>query len=160
GVVAPTHVPTASQEDAIHHTLGANAPVYVEHGFKRRYGIVLLALIGAAGLVTVAGTSIAAALSMSESRPEMATLAAVGASPSRRRRQAMAQAATVGVLGAALGLALGSMLGIGLMGGSTRYPFTVPVRSLLLVTAAAPALAIAVAGLVTRGRLPLARRVA
>jgi putative ABC transport system permease protein len=88
----------------------------------------------------------------------MATFAAVGASPVRRRVHAMAQAATIGAFGTLLGAGLGALVGVSLLQGSTSYPFTVPVRWLAGVVLAAPVLAVVVAGLLTRSRLPLTRR--
>jgi putative ABC transport system permease protein len=158
GIVDPPKMPSRATQDRIAKLLGSSGMLYVERGYEKSYGVVLLALIVASGLVTAAGTSIAVALAMSEARADFATLSAVGAPPSRRRRQAMAQTAVVGVLGSVLGLALGSLVGVGVMGGSTSYPMTVPVRWLLEIAAAAPVLALLVAGVVSGGRLTLTRR--
>jgi putative ABC transport system permease protein len=154
------HLPSKAEEDTLRHALGNTGFVMVERGYHGGLGLILLALVGAAALATLAGTSIAVALAMAESRADMATLAAVGASPSRRRVHAMAQAAAVGALGSVLGLALGCLVGVSLLQGSTSYPFTVPLRWLALLVLAAPVLAIVVAGSVTRGRVDLTRRIA
>jgi putative ABC transport system permease protein len=159
-LVQPTHIPTTKQEDSLRHALGDKASVLVERGYHAGFGLILLALIGAAALATLAGTSIAVALAMAESRADMATLAAVGASPSRRRVHAMAQAAAVGGIGTVLGLGLGSLVAIALLQGSTSYPFTLPMRWLALLVVAAPLLSVGVAGAVTRSRVPLTRRLA
>jgi putative ABC transport system permease protein len=159
-LVATTHMPSTRQQDELQHALGRNGSVIVERGYHAGLGLLLLALVGAAALAALAGTSIAVALAMAESRADMATLAAVGASPSRRRIHAMAQAAAVGGLGTALGVGLGALVGVSLLQGSASYPFTLPVRWLLLLVAVAPLLAITVAGAVTRGRVDLTRRIA
>jgi putative ABC transport system permease protein len=158
GIVRPDRLPSAATLDRLQRRLGDDAGVYAERGYHTRIGLALLALIGAAGVAAVAGTSIAVALAMAESRADMATLAAVGAPPARRRVAAMAQAGTVGGLGAALGLALGSLVGVALLQGSTTYPFSLPVGWLLLLLAMTVLLAVAVAGVATRSRVVLTRR--
>jgi hypothetical protein len=70
----------------------------------------------------------------------------------------MAQAATVGGLGAVLGLALGALVGVALLQGSTTYPFSLPIGWLLLLVAVTIGLAVAVAGAATRSRVVLTRR--
>ena len=49
---------------------------------------------------------------MSEARPDLATLAAVGAPPRTRRYVAAAQSLVIGLLGTALGVALGFVPGL------------------------------------------------
>ncbi|MBV9293674.1 MAG: ABC transporter permease, partial [Frankiales bacterium] len=159
-ILVPAHLPNDAEFQRVQASLGQEAALGFEHGYQGRLGLVLLALIGAAAIATLAGTSIAVALAMAESRADMATLAAVGASPSRRRVHAMAQAFTVGGLGSVLGLGLGSLVGIALLQGSTSYPFTVPFRWLALLIVSAPVLSVLVAGAVTRGRVDLTRRIA
>jgi putative ABC transport system permease protein len=159
-LMQPASVPSSKQQDLVDHQLGPHASIIVERGYHGGVGIILLALIAAGALATLAGTSIAVALAMAESRADMATLAAVGASPSRRRVHAMAQAAAVGGLGAGLGFVLGTLVAVALLQGSTTYPFTVPGRWLALLAAVAALLAIGVAGLVTRGRVTMTRRIA
>jgi len=117
-------------------------------------------MFGAAMLATLAGTSIAVALAMAESRADMATFAAVGASPGRRRLHAMGQAATVAGLGAGLGVALGALVAVATLGGSELYPTSIPYRWLLAVLLGAPLLAVLVAGIFTRSRVILTRRIA
>ena len=158
GLIRPDHLPSQKHADEVAAFLPRDAGVYVERGYHSGEGVVLLALLGAAALAVLLGTSIAVALAMTESRPDMATFAAVGASPTRRRLLAMGQAATVGSLGTALGLPLGLLVGIALLQGSTAYPFTLPLRWLALLLVSAPLLAVAVAGAVTRSAVPLTRR--
>ena len=70
-------------------------------------------LLGASLVVTVGASAIATALAGAESHADLATLAAVGASPGVRRRLSMAQAATVALIGAVLGV----LAGVGARGG-------------------------------------------
>jgi len=53
------------------------------------------------------GTLTATFLALSDARPDLATLSAVGASPRRRRTIASAYALVVGLVGAVLGAAVG-----------------------------------------------------
>ena len=160
GLVTPRHGVSQDTEDRLNHALGAHSYVSVERGYQGDYGPIALILIAASALAALGGTSIAVALAMAESRADSATLAAVGAPPAQRRRYAMAQAATIGGLGAALGLGLGLLVSVSLFEGSTSYPTSVPYRWLAVLVLAAPVLAAAVAGLVTRGRVPMTRRIA
>jgi putative ABC transport system permease protein len=134
--------------------------ISLQRSYHSRYSPVLLAMLGAAAIATLAGTSIAVALAMAESRADMATMAAVGASPGRRRIFAMGQAAMVAGLGTGLGVALGALVALATLGGSDVYPTSLPFRWLAAVLVAAPLLAIGVAGLVTRSRVTLTRRIA
>jgi putative ABC transport system permease protein len=90
----------------------------------------------------------------------MATLAAVGAAPGRRRRHAMSQAATVSVVGAALGCAVGTLVAVSTLAATPLYPTSAPYRWLGAVLVIAPVLAVVVAGVFTRSRVTLTRRIA
>ena len=72
----------------------------------------------------------------------------------------MNQAAIVAGLGTGLGVALGALVALATLGGSDRYPTSAPFRWLAAVLVVAPTLAILVAGLVTRSRVTLTRRIA
>jgi putative ABC transport system permease protein len=157
-IFVPRHVPDEAAVDALRDRLGDNVGVYVERGYEGHYSIVLIAMLAGAGLATLAGTSVAVALAMAESRADMATLAAVGASPRRRRLHAMAQAATVGALGAVLGLGLGTLIALATLGGARFYPTSTPYRWLALVVLTAPALGVLVAGVFTRSKVTMTRR--
>jgi putative ABC transport system permease protein len=160
GLISTTRLPTQAEVDRVNRQLGQGAGIYVERGYHAHYGIALLMLAAAAALITFAGTSVSVALSMAESRADQATLAAVGASPSRRRRQAIAQAAVIAGVGAILGLALGALVGVGLLAGSSSYPLTLPVRWLAIVFVSAPVIATIPAALFAGGKLRLTRRIA
>ena len=158
-LVKPTVVPSNEQLDRAQQALGTAVVINLQHGYESRYSVTLLAMLGAAAIATLAGTSIAVALAMAESRADMATLAAVGASPVRRRVHAMGQAATVAGLGTGIGVTLGTLVAVATLSGSSLYPTSAPFRWLAGVLFGAPLLAIAVAGLFTRSRVPMTRRV-
>ncbi len=159
-LVKPDHTPSDRTMSRAQHALGDAAYIELESGYHSRYSTALLAMLGAAAIATLAGTSIAVALAMAESRADMATMAAVGASPSRRRVHAMGQAAIVAGVGTGLGVALGVLVALATLLGSERYPTSTPFRWLVAVLLVAPGLAVAVAGLVTRSRVTLTRRIA
>lgn len=140
------------------------AQVYVERGFSDSYLPLWAILAGLGGLVVLAGTLTATALAMNDARPDLATLAAVGASPGVRRRQAMAQAALTGLLGALLGVAVGAVPGLAITWPLTApstggHIVSVPWSLLATVVLLVPLVAILGAGLFTRSHLPMVRRV-
>jgi putative ABC transport system permease protein len=159
-LVKPTAAPSNEQLDRAQRILGVGVSINLQRGYESRYSVTLLAMLGAAAIATLAGTSISVALAMAESRADMATYAAVGASPARRRMYAMGQAATVAGLGTGIGVALGALVAVATLTGTALYPTSTPYRWLAAVLFGAPFLAIAVAGLFTRSRVPMARRIA
>lgn len=157
-VITTSRVPTEDEEDRARAALGPLGGLQVERGYGSPYLPGFLALIGGAGLVTLAGVAISVSLSAAEGRADLATLAAIGAPPRRRRGLAMVQAALVAGLGAGLGVLLGAAIGTTIMGGLRSYPLVVPWPTVLAVGVGVPALGVLVVGLVTRSRLPLVRR--
>ena len=85
--------------------------------------IAQLILVGLGGLLMLGGTLTATFLALSDARPDLATLSAVGASPRTRRGVAAAYAVVVGFVGALLGAAVGFIPGIAI-----TYPLTGAVR--------------------------------
>ena len=113
------------QEDAINEVLGGidqSASLYVERGYQADDETVIaqLILIGLGGVLMLGGTLTATFLALSDARPDLATLSAVGASPRTRRGVAAAYAVVVGFVGAVLGAAVGFIPGI-----AVTYPLTV-----------------------------------
>jgi putative ABC transport system permease protein len=119
--------------------------------------VMSLALALAAVFLALVGTWSAVALSAVDARPDLATLAAVGAGPSARRRVVAAQAATISVIGSVLGLVAGTLIGVGwtLL---TGYPLAVPWPRLAALAVAVPVLATVAAWAVTSTRVAPARR--
>ena len=143
----------------------ADADVYVERGYQRPDSalIVLLVLGVLGGVLMLGGTLTATFLALSDARPDMATLSAVGAAPRTRRAVAASYALVVGFVGALLGAGVGFIPGIAIsrpltsMGGSGPY-LDVPWLLILALVLALPLLTAAVVGLTARSRLPLVAR--
>ncbi len=149
--------------------------VAVERGPARSYGLALVVLAAVATLLTLFGTFATTGLAAVEGRADLATLAAVGAAPSTRRRLAAARAAVVVVLGAAAGIASGLFTGellidywsysggVGgaLLGGHLLpgWRFAVPWVHVAAFGVGIPLLAVLLAYASTRSRLPLLRRI-
>ncbi|WP_019633075.1 ABC transporter permease [Actinomadura atramentaria] len=142
--------------------------VYVERGYTGGNGRILLLLALAAAALALGGSLLATGLAAADSRPDLATLAAIGAKPRTRRLLLMGQAAFVAVLGCWLGVAAGFVPGLAVAipltadttGGAGHHGtiIDVPWTVLGAVVVVVPAVAALVAGLFGRGRLPLVRR--
>ena len=124
----------------------------------------------------IGGTLTATFLALSDARPDLATLSAVGASPRTRRGVASAYALVVGFVGAVLGAAVGFIPGIAITYPLTSYslrwrrpraarsyessgPFLdVPWAMVLGLVVVLPLLTAAVVAVFTRSRMPLVAR--
>ena len=167
---------TRAQTADINEALGAvsrNAEFYVERGYTsdEETFILLLVLGGLGGLLMLGGTLTATFLALSDARPDLATLSAVGASPRSRRRVAASYALVVGLVGALLGAAVGFIPGIAI-----TYPLTgerwmnevspslpdhyldIPWLLIGTLVLALPLLTALIVGLTARSRLPLVSR--
>jgi len=151
--------PTEDELTAVASLLGNEDALQVENGYDFNAGTVLLALLSAATVVTLLGVTIAVALSAAEGRADLATLAAVGAQPRRRRSLAAAQAWLLGQLGCVLGVAVGGLYGYTAHVAFGSPYFAVPWRELAGILVGVPLLAGLLAWLLTRSRLPMVRRV-
>ena len=105
------------QEQNVQEALAAVSPslsFYVERGYQAsdETMIALLVLGALGGLLVLGGTLTATFLSLSDARPDLATLSAVGASPRTRRAVAASYAVVIGVVGAVLGAGVGFIPGI------------------------------------------------
>lgn len=128
---------------------------------------VSLVLTAIALVIALVATALSVGLAAAESRPDLATLAAVGAGPRVRRRIAGAQAGVITVLGTVVGLVTGLALAYVLSSWQQQdeilglsWEFTVPWPALGLLAIALPGLAILGAMALTRSRLPMLRRLA
>jgi putative ABC transport system permease protein len=143
---------------------------YVERGARLETDARLWILAAASALITLSAAAIGTGLAAADGRADLSTLAAVGASPRLRRGLSLSQSGVI----AGLGSLLGAMAGLGaaiaiLMALNQRYvdvwpgpprlPIAVPWLSLLMALVVVPFVAILGAGLFTRSRLPIERRV-
>lgn len=145
------------------------ATFYVERGYQVSSSekVVLWILFGLAGVLMLGGTLTATFLALSDARPDLATLSAVGAAPRTRRAVAAAYAVSIGVVGAMLGAAVGLVPGI-----AVSYPLTrnftgqpgpshyleIPWLEIVGLVVLLPVVTAVVVGLLARSRLPLVAR--
>ncbi|ASU85548.1 ABC transporter permease [Nocardiopsis gilva YIM 90087] len=126
----------------------------------------LYALISLAAVVAVGASWVAVGLAATDARPEMATLAAVGAAPSTRRRVSGAQGLVITATGVGLGLACGLALGVAqvLMErhqygyADESWSVVVPWPLITLITLAIPIITFIGATTAIRPHIPLVRR--
>ncbi|MEU2611519.1 FtsX-like permease family protein [Micromonospora sp. NPDC007271] len=167
----PPTPPTADQQRRLAAELSpwARLSVHVEDGPPspdQRPLLLLLAV--ASGVITVGAAGVATGLAAAEGRRDLSTLAAVGADPRVRRMLSLWQAGVIAGLGSALGILAGlGSAAIILASLNRRYaqawpaeePFPLVVPGLTLaVLVVVPLVAMLGAGLLTRSRLPLERR--
>lgn len=150
--------------------LSTDLVVYVERGFQQDPGvrIVYLVLAALAGVLMLGGTLTTTFLALSDARPDLATLSAVGAPPRRRRTVAASYAVVVGLLGAVLGVVVGLIPGIAiarpLTAGYLEKPgvadhyLAIPWLLIGLLVVALPLLTALAVGLAARSRLPMVAR--
>jgi putative ABC transport system permease protein len=164
-----SRVPKVAEADRLQSELDPIG-VYVERGPRASddtRSLLLLAL--AAGVIALGAAAIATGLAAADSRADLGTLAAVGASPRVRRGLSLSQSGVIAGLGSLLGAAAG-------LGGSiavlialnrgtavlwpapTPYPITVPWLNVGIALLVVPVVAMLGAGLLARSSLPIERR--
>ncbi|GAT67550.1 ABC transporter permease [Planomonospora sphaerica] len=161
------------------------ANAHLERGFTDDYlAAQLWILLGAAFVLVLGGTFVATGLAAADLRPDLATMAAVGAPPGTRRLVVAGQAGFVAGLGVLVGTLAGVVTGIGAAwpmtasmrgydvflagnpgGGLPPLPEGAPTVELpwlflAAVVAGLPVLAAAVAALFARTKVTLTRRIA
>ena len=159
--VLVTYGAGATRDDidaAVTAAVDAGAGVAQESYAPEPTDIALLLIAAAAAFVTLVGVAISVALSAAEGRADLATLAAVGAPPSRRRGLMASQALLVGGLGCLLGVGLGTFIAFTARTTTGSPDFVVPWGNLVATGIGVPLLAALVAAACTRSRLPLVRR--
>ncbi|QZY29023.1 FtsX-like permease family protein [Nocardioides coralli] len=177
GLVVSGEEITADQERTATEALAALTPdlsLYVERGYQNDDAtVIVLVVLGAlGGLLMVGGTLTATFLSLSDARPDLATLSAVGAAPRTRRAVAASYAVVIGVVGAVLGVVVGFVPGI-----AVTFPLTgadwlqevdptlpghfleIPWLLIGTIVVVLPLLTALVVGAATRSRLPLVARI-
>ncbi|GAA3672046.1 hypothetical protein GCM10022237_34660 [Nocardioides ginsengisoli] len=176
------HLPTATTAIAVLPTIdgaaaqrvdeelaatASHASLSVERGFQpsaeTRIIKLVLAVLGA--ILMLGGTLTATFLALSDARPDLATMAAVGARPRTRRGVAAAYALVVGLVGALLGAPIGFIPGVAISGPLT-HDFQTGATSLVIpwtllgaVVLGLPLLTALVVGACARSRLPLVARI-
>jgi putative ABC transport system permease protein len=169
-LAATSRMPTVVEQDRLQSALGLQASVYVERGPKpasNTQSLLVLSIV--AGLITLGAAAIATGLAAADGRAELGTLAAVGASPRLRRGLSLSQSGVI----AGLGSLLGAVAGLGgsiavlialnrgyadLWPAPTPYRIAVPWLNVAVAVLVVPAVAMLGAGLFTRSRLPIERR--
>lgn len=168
--------PTRAEMDTLAASLMETIPVNAPDGgialgaaeerlpFDGARSALVIALV--AGTIALAATWIATALAAVESRPDLATLAAVGAPPRLRRLVAGAQAGSIAIVGVVLGTGMGLLLGSALVLymryqwelPDPRWMIEVPWLPVAGLAVGLPLLAVGAAVLATRSGLSLTRR--
>jgi putative ABC transport system permease protein len=120
---------------------------------------LILSLIAAvAAFTTFVGVAVSTALSVAESRANLATLAAIGAPPGRRRAITASQALLIGGLGSMLGIALGAFIAFTARTTTGSPRLVVPWPQLATTAIGVPLLAALVATACTPRRASMLRR--
>lgn len=140
---------------------------YVERGYQSDDAVRIIQFVLAAlgAVLMLGGTLTATFLALSDARPDLATMAAVGARPRTRRRVAASYALVVGGIGALLGAPVGFIPGLAISQPLTRdfqtgaTALDVPWLLIGAVVVGLPLLTAAAVGACARGRLPLTARV-
>jgi putative ABC transport system permease protein len=156
-------MPTEQEEDRARATIdatGEEAYLQVERGYVSDYGPGLLALLIGSAVITLGAAGIATGLAQADARPDHATLAAVGAPPAVRRKLSMFQAAVIAVLGTLLGIAAGFVPVSAYLRAVPDMRIIIPWTALAVTLIGVPLLAALCAGLFTRSRVPMERRIA
>jgi putative ABC transport system permease protein len=164
-----TRMPTQAETDRLSATLGNGYNVGVERGPQSNSAnLIVLAIV--AGVIALGAAAIATGLAAADGRADLATLAAVGASPRVRRVLSLSQSGVIAGLGSLLGAASGLGMSAAVLFALNRrftelwpaptpYPLTVPWLNLSIALLVVPAVAMLGAGLLTRSRLPAERRI-
>ncbi|WP_182378468.1 ABC transporter permease [Nocardioides sp. WS12] len=169
GVILPGPISESVEKD-IQEVLGAlpiQPYLYVERGYQADSAVRIIQFVLGAlgGILMLGGTLTATFLALSDARPDLATMAAVGARPRERRRVAAGYALFVGGIGALLGAPVGFIPGLAISQPLTRdfdtglSSMNVPWLLIGLVVVGLPLLTAAAVGACARGRLPLTARV-
>lgn len=171
-LVTTTRMPTQADEDRLAEALlGVSRNTYsvIERGPESEQGPYLYLLAAAAALVTIGAAGIATGLAAADGRADLSTLGAVGASPRVRRLLSLSQSGLISGLGTLLGVVAGLGSAFAVLAAYNQaaadawpvvppYPLAVPWRSLLVI-GVVPLVAMLGAGLLTRSRLPIERRI-
>lgn len=167
-------LPTDRERDTVQGALERlgldQQALYVERGYVSDYGPGLLALALGSALLVLGASGIATGLAAADGRADLATLAAVGATPSVRRVLAAFQSVVTAGLGTALGVVAGLVPAIGLLRALSStsglpageqaepFPLVIPWENVAVTAIVVPLVAALAAAVLTRSRLPLVSR--
>ncbi|MGW7682389.1 FtsX-like permease family protein [Kribbella sp. NPDC054772] len=154
-----TRDPSKDELAAVARMLGSDEQLHVEKGYQSPARLFLIGILAAATVVTLLGVAISVSLSAAEGRADLATLAAIGAPPRRRRSLAAAQAWVLGQLGCVLGVGVGALYGYTAHAAFGSPHFTVPWAEIGGIVIVVPLFAGLLAWLLTRSRLPMVSRI-
>jgi putative ABC transport system permease protein len=169
-VVRLPDVPTRAQQDRLQKAIGnVGGSLYIETGNPTRPSPIPLMLAIAAGIIALGAAGIATGLAAADSRHDLTTLAAVGATPRVRRSLSLAQSGIIAGLGALLGSIAGFGAAAAILSGINAqwadtwpgpqlFRISVPWTNFGISLVIVPVVAMAAAGLLTRSRLPSERR--
>jgi putative ABC transport system permease protein len=169
-IVDTTRPPTQAEIDRAQLQLEPlQAFITIEQAWQTDVNILLWILAGAAGIITLGAAAIATGLAAADGRADLSTLAAVGASPRLRRGLSLSQSGVIAGLGSMLGAAAGTGAAVAIVvamnqrwsdvwPGPPLMPITFPWPSLTISLLVVPLVAMLGAGLLTRSRLPIERR--
>jgi len=163
-----SRMPTTAEHDRLSAALGKEYEASIEHSPEPKNAeLLVLAIIAA--VIAIVAAAVATGLAAADGRADLATLAAVGASPRVRRTLSLSQAGVI----AGLGSLLGTVAGLGaatavlvalnqgyadVWPAPVPYPITVPWLNVALALVVVPVVAMLGAGLLTRSRLPIEHR--
>ena len=163
-----SRMPTQEERDRLQAALGDRFPfVVVEEPSTDTTGLLVLAIV--AGVITLGAAAIATGLAAADGRADLGTLAAVGASPRVRRMLSLSQSGVIAGLGSLLGAAAGLSASMAVLfalnqryadiwPAPTPYRIAVPWLNVGIALLVVPLIAMLGAGLLTRSRLPIERR--
>ena len=163
-----TRMPTVAEQDRLQAAVGGDYEVGVARGPERNtQTLVILAI--AAGVIALGAAGMATGLAAADSRAELGTLAAVGASPRLRRMLSLSQSGVIAGLGSVLGVVAGLGVSVAVLStlnsqfentwpAPTPFDISIPWLNVLIALIVVPGLAMLGAGLLTRSRLPIERR--
>jgi putative ABC transport system permease protein len=164
-LVTTSRLPSQAQQDKANAALSAastnsaSVSLVVERGYHpQRWGYGLLALAAAAVVVTLGATGITTGLSVAESRPDLATLMAVGGAPRTRRAFIANQAGVVALLGTVTGVVSGLVPAYGILKARPGFPFVLPWDTIAVVVVVVPILAMLATAFCISPRVRLDRR--
>jgi putative ABC transport system permease protein len=167
-VVSTTRMPTVDEADQAQAAVGTEYEVIVDRGVEtNNQALIIIAIV--AGVISLATAAFATGLSAADGRADLATLAAVGASPGVRKVLSLSQSGVIAGLGSVLGAAAGLGASVAVLTAlnaryadtwpaPTPFPIMVPWLNLGIALLVVPLVAMLGAGLITRSRLPIERR--